>query len=75
MLTNIVEFKLLDQVHQTFYDAHEVSQVLKGPTSPVTKKGRRRPSVVDEDAPLYDVKVKHVSISPITSNCTDWVNV
>lgn len=57
----IIAFQLLDQVHQTFYDAYELSQALKGPPSPVTKKGKRRPSVVDEDAPLYDVKVKHLS--------------
>ena len=57
------EPQLLDQVHQTFYDAYELSQVLKRPSSPATKKGRRRPSIVDEDAPLYDVKVRSSLIS------------
>lgn len=57
-LMDVVGFQLLNQVHQTFYDAYELSQALKGPSSPVTKKGKRRPSVVDEDAPLFDVKVK-----------------
>ena len=59
---NAIKSQLLDQVHQTFYDAYELSQTLKGPTSPVTKKGKRRPSIVDEDAPLYDVKVKNLSL-------------
>jgi len=61
--TDEYQLKLLDQVHQTFYDAYELSQALKGPTSPVTKKGKRRPSIVDEDAPLYDVKVNTPSYS------------
>ena len=52
-----MEFQLLDQVHHTFYDAYEVFQVLRGSGSPITKTGKRSPSIADEDAPLYDVKV------------------
>ena len=73
-LTNVIEPQLLDQVHQTFYDAYELSQVLKRPTSPITKKGKRRPSIVDEDAPLYDVKVKNLSFLLNTNDFADWVN-
>jgi hypothetical protein len=62
-----VEFQLLDEVHQTFYDAYSISQSLKGPGSPVARKGKRRPSIVDEDAPLSDVKVKYLA-----STCADW---
>ena len=54
-----LELQLLDQVHQAFYDAYELSQALRRPSSPVTKKGKRRPSIVDEDAPPYDAEVKH----------------
>jgi RNA polymerase II subunit A C-terminal domain phosphatase len=60
VLTCCLEFQLLDQVHREFYDAYDVSQTLKRPSSPVTKKGKRRPTIVDEDAPPYDVKVKHL---------------
>jgi len=63
-LKNAIEFKLLDEVHQTFYGAYDISQALKGPASPVTKKGRRRPSIIDEDAPQYDVKVNIPPYSP-----------
>ena len=55
-----MEFQLLDEIHEKFYDAYDVSQTLKRPSSPVTKRGKRRPSIMDEDAPVYDVKVKHL---------------
>ena len=54
-----LELQLPDRVHQTFYDAYELSRALRRPSSPVTKKGRS--SVVDEDAPPYDVEVKHLT--------------
>ena len=41
----------------------------------MTKRGKRRPSVVDEDAPLYDVKVKHLSLLPTTITVlTGWMH-
>lgn len=51
-----MKFQLLDRVHQDFYSAYDISHL----SSPVTKKGKRRPSIVDESAPPYDVKVKHL---------------
>ena len=70
-----LELQLLDQVHQTFYDAYELSQALRRPGSPVTKKGKRRPSIVDEDAPPYDVKVKHLTFLHLDNSDADNVTL
>ena len=69
-----LELQLLDQVHQAFYDAYELSQTLRWPSSPITK-GKRRPSIVDEDAPPYDVKVKHLAFLHLDNSDADNVTL